>query len=136
MTHRKSTLLVLGLLVLLIFTPGCGKKNTLEEDEPLPVQQLRQISQMALIRGKGSQPRPKQLSDFKPMEPLYQLGYQALQSGDCIFLWSVYQDAPVDRAATVLAYEKDAPTNGGWAVMADGTVKHLDAEAFQAVPKK
>jgi len=33
------------------------------------------------------------------------------------------------------AYEKDAPINGGWAVMADGAVKRLDAKAFQAMPK-
>ena len=40
-----------------------------------------------------------------------------------------------DPGQKVLAYEKDVPQKGGAVVMADGTVKAMTPEEFQAAPK-
>jgi hypothetical protein len=50
----------------------------------------------------------------------------------------VYQwGARIDPAGgeTVLAYEKKAPSEGGWVLMQDGTVKQITADEFKAAPK-
>src|SRR5947208_9676814 len=104
-------------LILLLGSSGCSKQKNAGPDEPVPVQQLREIFHMAQMRTKGSQVRPKQLSDFKQSEQAYPNAYQALRSGECVFLWSAYQNTLADKATTVLAYEKDAPKQGGYVVM-------------------
>jgi hypothetical protein len=79
---------------------------------------------------KNHQRPPAALSDLQQYENSDPLVLQVLREGKYLVVWGV-KDRDTE---TVLAYEKDAPANGGWAVMADGRVKRLDADAFQAVP--
>jgi hypothetical protein len=60
----------------------------------------------------------------------------ALRAGQYVVLWnSTIQGMVNGTSNTILAYEKDAPTKGGVVAMADGVVKTMTAQEFQAAPK-
>jgi hypothetical protein len=58
---------------------------------------------------------------------------EVLKSGKIQFQYNVPIAEIVKQgpAKTILAYEKDLPTKGGYAAFADGTVKKLTAEEFK-----
>jgi predicted Zn finger-like uncharacterized protein len=61
---------------------------------------------------------------------------QAMKEGKYVFLYGVgLQAMTAGTSNTILAYEKDVPTGGGQVVMADGSVKDMTAQEFQAAPK-
>ena len=122
-----------GLLALLIIAPGCANRHPATPEDGSPqVVRLREIFRMAQMRKKGNQPRATRVEDFKQAELAYPQGFQALRSGACVFVWGAYADPSADRATTVLAYEKEVPSQGGYVVMLDGTVKTMTAEEFNA----
>ena len=61
---------------------------------------------------------------------------QAAKSGKYVILWSatISKEKP-QASSTILGYEKDAPTAGGWVLLVDGNVKHMTATEFQSAPK-
>ena len=60
----------------------------------------------------------------------------ALKDGSYVFLFGVHiKDMVKGTSNTVLAYEKDVPTQGGVVLRADGTVKEMTVDEFQAAPK-
>ncbi len=64
----------------------------------------------------------------------------ALKNKDIVFCYDVPMIGVATTAGcsrTVLAYEKDAPTNGGWVVLFDGSARLLDPTEFKkfALPK-
>ena len=78
---------------------------------------------------------PQYLIDFNhPYEPANVEGFIALRDGESIMLWG--GKLPGKNAdSIVLAYEKEAPNNGGLVLFQDGTIKTLTAEEFNAAPK-
>jgi hypothetical protein len=131
---RVTVGLCLGLLAALASVPGCGGQHVVSKDESNPrVLRLTEIYQMAFISTKGNQPRPKSIQDFKTRRRGYPSGVKALESGECVFVWGTYQNPPADRSTAVLAYEKDAPRTGGYAVMLDGTVKTVTPGELKGV---
>ena len=61
---------------------------------------------------------------------------QALRQGQYVFIYKAsLAKMTAGTSNTVLAYEKDAPTKGGLVAMADGSVKTMTPQEFQAAPK-
>jgi hypothetical protein len=57
---------------------------------------------------------------------------EAMKSGQLMFLFGVKITEMTDGTSnTVLIYEKDAPTKGGFVAYGDGTVKKLSADEFK-----
>jgi hypothetical protein len=129
---RRGGVAGLGLLVLLGLGAGCGKKDVQPEGRSPRLLRLEQIFRMAQMRKKGNQPPATSLQDFAPSAPSYPLAVQALESGECVFVWSAYAAPPASPAMTVLAYEKEVPSQGGYVVTLDGKVKAMSAEEFRA----
>ena len=48
---------------------------------------------------------------------------------------TVYWGAALGQGQSIVAYEKNAPTAGGWVLLQDRTVKQLSAEEFQSAAK-
>jgi hypothetical protein len=117
--------------VLALLASGCGQKDNSDNITP----QQSELSDIYgvyrnYMKSHQGQP-PEKLSDFKSTRRLNNATLRLLEEGKYVVVWGVKDK----DSNTVLAYEKDAPTNGGWAVMADGALKQLDASAFQNVPK-
>jgi hypothetical protein len=130
MSLRKTTSILPLFAILAVLIAGCGRT---EQDPNIDSQKidLETIYEIYSTHVKNYQRPPAASSDLKQYERAYPRLSRILKEGQYVIVWGVNDENP----DTVLAYEKDAPTNGGWAVMADGTVKRLDAEAFQNVPK-
>jgi hypothetical protein len=74
---------------------------------------------------------PKNLDELKK----YRLGgpfaYKAIADGDIIVYWG----AALGQGSAVVAYEKAAPTAGGWVLLQDRTFKSMTADEFKAAAK-
>jgi hypothetical protein len=58
-----------------------------------------------------------------------------LESEEIVFLYGVglNQMQPQGPGRTIIAYEKDAPTQGGYVALGDATVKKVTAEEFKTL---
>src|SRR5262249_51008013 len=133
MSPLMKTTLGLCLMAFPALVMGCGKAS---EDPEVSRRKndLVQIYEMYSVTAKNTQKPPKQLSDLnrKAMEPLYPEGMRGLQSGQYIVVWGT----PTSKdSQAVLAYEKDAPQNGGMVLLGDGSMKHMAADQLNAALK-
>jgi hypothetical protein len=130
MSWIKKTSILPIFVVLAVLTTGCGPTDHASNLEPQE-KVLTEIYGMYRMYTKTHQQPPEKLSDIEQTNPVGSPAPQLVQEGQYVVVWGVKDK----DAGTVLAYEKDAPTNGGWALMADGKVQRLGAEAFLSVPK-
>jgi hypothetical protein len=56
----------------------------------------------------------------------------AIRTGDVVYIWGA---GYADGAKQVVAYEKKAPTEGGYVLLQDGTVKKMTADEFKSAPQ-
>ena len=128
----KKTLLVLLFGIVSLAAAGCGKG---ENDTTLQPQKahLTGIHELYTLHVKKIQQPPTQLSDLTGEEfaGAYPEAVRGLKEGTYVVVLGVSDKG----SGTVLAYEKDAPTQGGVVLMADGTVKMMSAAEFQAAAK-
>jgi hypothetical protein len=129
--RRPAIVFVLGMAPVLAL--GCGSnKPAVDPEVQRRKSELAEIYDSYMQARKGNNGRPpKQLTDLKPFSGIYPMGYQALQKGDYVAVWSV----SASDSTTVLAYEKDAPKQGGAVLMADGSVKNMTADELQTALK-
>jgi hypothetical protein len=84
---------------------------------------------------------PAQVEQLAPYLDNNKRLVDALKDKDIVFYYDVPQKrigSSTGQSLTVLAYEKDAPTKGGWVVVFDGGASHLSADEFKKLklPKK
>jgi hypothetical protein len=84
---------------------------------------------------KMSRRPPSGLKEVLPSEQGYPAGINALRKGDVIVLWGAGLDRTSQGAATILAYEKKTPKEGGLALMQDISIRSMTADEFQTAPK-
>lgn len=82
--------------------------------------------------GKG----PGKLHDLAKFESGHPAGYAAVKSGDIVIVWGVSMGGEGDAGTEeVVAYDKNAPTDGGMVLLMNGKVKKMTAAEFAAAPK-
>src|SRR5262245_36994256 len=118
----KKTALLLSLLAAFLPTLSCSK--TAPEGDPEKAE-LNDFYDLYTTYLKQHQQPPKQLADLATpeYENISPGAVAAVRSGKYVVVWGV---AGKD-SGTVLAYAKDAPTQGGLVLMADGTIKTMSA---------
>ena len=81
---------------------------------------------------KNYQRTPTKVADLtrREYDTVYGGGVRGLKSGEYIVVWGT-----IIGESSVLAYEKDAPQNGGMALLANGIVKTMSANDLQAALK-
>jgi hypothetical protein len=128
---RKSPILF-ALLAGPALALGCGgTKGVGDPEVQLRKSELAEVYEMYMSSVKQNGRPPKQLSDLKSFAQISPVGFKALQDGRYIAVWGVSDKG----SNTVLAYEKDAPKQGGAVLMADGNVKNMTADELQAALK-
>jgi hypothetical protein len=81
---------------------------------------------------------PAALADLKGSQSLFPHGYQAVKSGDVVVVWGAGvkgEGEAASKGGDIVAYEKDAPANGGYVLLTSGEVKKMSASEFQSAPK-
>lgn len=131
MVSRRNPLFLFALIMPFI---GCGKTSS--EDPELNPQKLdlTGIHELYASFMKVRQQPPQKSADLDTNEN--EIGYggavMALRSNNYVVVWGINTDSQPDA---VVAYEKNAATAGGWAVLANGTVKQVTADEIKAVKK-
>jgi hypothetical protein len=121
------------VLFLCVLAVGCGG-GAGPAGSPQSIK-LKQIHILYERYIKNHQKPPHQLSDLasKQYEPIYPAAVEDLKKGRVIVVW----DVQGNDAGTVLAYEKEVPTQGGGVLMADGTIRQMSADELKAaIPAK
>jgi hypothetical protein len=113
--------------LLIVPTGGCGK-TAFDPELAVQKRELTEVYDCYMSYLKSNARPPTELSQLKKYEAAYSAGLAALKDGKYIVVWGVKGK----DAGTLLAYEKDVPTNGGVVLMADGTVKTMAADNFKS----
>jgi hypothetical protein len=113
---------------------GCRKTREHTEDETDPQHYaLFEIGYLldlhANSKGKGAE----KLADLKPYQDGYPNGFDALEKGTCVVVWGV--DPRKKDANAVMAYQKEAPAQGGFVLMGNKKIKKMTADEFNAAYK-
>lgn len=122
------------LLAALIGMSACGKKSTSgqqsgdesskAEDE---LKNLAEVLQLMAHDGKAPPARLKDLQDATAASD----GITAISQGRIIMKWRAGLKT---GSNAILAYEANAPQQGGFVLLQDGTVKKLTAAEFSSAP--
>jgi hypothetical protein len=133
----RKTSILLVLLVGAVLVMGCGGNQAVEPEVQRHKSELNDIYTSYFMYSKRNQRPPQKMSDIMTPELMgeSQIGLQALKEGQYAVVWGV--DVSGKDPSKVVAYEKDAPKQGGAVIMADGIVKDMTADELEAaLPKK
>jgi hypothetical protein len=127
---KFSVLFVLAGLAFL--APGCGKRMTDADYQSVHRNaELGEIQEIFSLYEKRHQRPPRQFADLKEYQAIYQRGYHAMQEGRYVVNWGVSSQ----DASAVLAYEKDALSQGGTVLLGSGTIKTMSADQLRTALK-
>jgi hypothetical protein len=93
---------------------------------------LEDIGLMLKSLAEEGRKAPSRQAELEAFEPMIPVGGPALRNGDVVYLWGA---GYASGGTQVVAYEKKAPTEGGFVLLQDGTVKQMTAAEFQSAPK-
>jgi hypothetical protein len=127
-----AKLAFLGSLLVVLSVLAVGCRGNTQPTAPKAIG-LKEVHEMYQHYVKRNQKPPHQLSDLAKAENegIYPVTVASLKRGKIVVVW----DIQGNDSGTVMAYEKDAPTQGGSVLMADGTVKQMTAAEFTAAKK-
>ena len=99
--------------------------------------ELQDVNDLLRSAGAAAGRAPANVADLDRYQSLYPRGYAAVKSGDVVVLWgaTLKGESEVGKDEAVVAYEKAAPTEGGYVLLSAGTVKKMSAAEFGAAPK-
>ena len=100
-----------------------------EEERKAILADFGQMLKTVADEGKKPPARPAELEAVGPMMAD---GGAAVRNGSVVYLWGA---GYAEGSNQVVAYEKNVPTEGGFVLLADGTVKQMTADEFEAAPK-
>ena len=124
-----ALLVFAGLSVSMI---GCGGGGS---SAPAPRNQieLKNIHEMYGYFVKRYEKPPADMTEFPldEFEGIHPFTVKSLRDEKFVVVWNI----KAKDAGTVLAFEKDTPTQGGGVVMADGTVKTMTAAEFASAKR-
>jgi len=127
----------LAVAMALAVVAGCGSKSGPGGAGAAQAPVLQEVAN--LLRAAAAEGRaPSKVADLAKFSTAYPDAYQAVKSGDVVVVWGAKvagEGETASAAASVIAYEKKAPTEGGWVLLANGEIKEMSADEFKAAPK-
>ncbi|MFO0811081.1 MAG: hypothetical protein U0746_20820 [Gemmataceae bacterium] len=117
--------------VVFVAALGCSKAPGPTSSADLEKSEMGDIYDCLVIYTKNQSKPPQQLSDLKKYEVTNGLAYRVLKEGKYVAVWGT----PPGDGKVVLAYHKDATTQGGAVLMGDGSMKTMTAADLQAALK-
>jgi hypothetical protein len=126
--NRRSAILLALLLA------GCGGGKPTGESHLTGYtakDKLAELSEGWHAVQLTSQRPPARVEDLNPR--VCRQAIDAVKKGELVVIWRA-RLAP-DANPAIVAYEKDAPTQGGWALLQNGSVKQFSAGDFAKAPK-
>lgn len=113
------------------FAVGCTASKPVVSQAPNK-DALEEIGQMLKSLADEGRKPPAKLAELEPVEPMLPTAGAMLRDGTLVYLWGAAYAADGNKVA---AYEKKTPTEGGFVLFQDGTVKEMTPDEFQAAAK-
>jgi hypothetical protein len=133
-------LLALALIAAPFALPGCGGGARTTVGTVDPDHDIKDIFRTYLTYYRmNNQKVPAKAADFsgKSLETEHSTAIALVKSGKFVVVWGTPMTSKDGGdPGTVLVYEKDALTNGGKVMMADGNLKTMSAADLSAAVKK
>jgi len=129
MSRMVGVLLIMSALAL---ASGCNSSSSggsSTDDRKTALAELGLL--LKGLPADGQKPPTKQ-AELDPMDPMIPLAGPAIRSGEIVYYWGAGYAA---GGSQVVAYEKKVPTEGGFVLLQDGSVKEMSASEFQSAPK-
>lgn len=106
-------------------------------EKPGPVIELNQVGALILSYGGENRRGPRGPADLEKYEPGGPIGLQSIKSGEIVVVWGATMagEGEANAPKGIVAYEKNAPTEGGHVLLQNGQVQKMTAEQFKAAPK-
>ena len=120
-----------------VLLAGCSSRSVPAGDvATAPTSLLEANELLHAAVGPGGRP-PARLADLDRHKAIFPRGYEAIKTGEIVVVWGGKPkgEGEVGKGEAVLAYEKAAPTDGGYVVLSAGTIKKMTAAEFNAAPK-
>jgi hypothetical protein len=123
----------LGLAAVLLACAACDKAGVTATSEVTTAEsELQDLAGLIQLAAHEKKPAPRTVAELSQISAATPPGAIAVEEGRIVFLFGRGYDA---RSAAILAYEKAAPSQGGFVLLQDATVKRLTAAEFQSAPK-
>jgi hypothetical protein len=134
---QKLKVLLAALLPALAAAAGCSGSGGGGGDQTPQQEALQEVADMIRAAAQPNGRGPAKLADFDKVRSMYPRGYEAVKSGEVVVLWGagVKGEGEMAKGGEVVAYEKDAPANGGYVLLSGGEIKKVTAAEFGAAPK-
>jgi hypothetical protein len=122
-----------GVLVVALFVPvGCSTRPATETGVAAEAPgRIREVYDLLVLHEEQKKHPAHAVQDLRPYENAYPGGYALVHDGKVSVCWG----APATGAESILAFEKQAPAEGGWVVFQGGAIKRLTADEFRAAPQ-
>jgi hypothetical protein len=125
--------MLLLLVALSLLAAGCkGRTSPVDPEIARQDTDLTRLHEIISGYVKNNQRPPKQVSDLRKYDPIHPGVLPAVEKGTYTVVWGVSTEK---SSTAVLAYEKDAPQQGGVVLLANGTVKKMSADELQTALK-
>ena len=120
-----------------VIAMGCGLVAGCADSTPIVSKApnkdaLVEIGQMLKSLADEGRKPPTRPTELEPVEPMLPSATALIRDGTLVYLWGAAYAAGSDK---VVAHEKKVPTEGGWVLLQNGTVKEMSADQFKTVPK-
>ena len=136
-SHRSRWQAVSAVVLVGFGLAGCGSKEQASSTAkgPSNKQMVVDVGEWLKAYAKDYKKAPSKPADLGQYEPTYPDAFQGLTNKIVVSQWGQGLSTGGNAGNTVLAYEKDVETKGGWVLMQDGSVKEMTPEQFKAAPK-
>jgi hypothetical protein len=134
LTYR---VLSFALLFALAAAAGCGRSGGGGGGGDAKAATLQDVADLLRASTQPNGQGPGKLADLGRAQEVYPRGYEAIKSGEVVVNWGVGMkgEGEMGKGGDVVAYEKDAPTAGGYVLLSGGEIKHMSAADYAAAPK-
>jgi hypothetical protein len=127
----SRNLRVVAVLVVVGLAAGCTESKQVQSTDDQKAA-LAELGDMLKSLTEERQKPPSKLAELEAVEPRIPLAGPAIRSGSIVYIWGAVYAAGSNQ---VVAYEKKAPTEGGYVLLQDGTVKEMTSAEFSSAPK-
>lgn len=131
----QTSITILLFVVVSALATGCGEATKTPAQQPTSKERLEEVAQMLKIVAQDKKKPPNSVAELDPVEPLIPMTVQQIKNGEIVYIWGTTLSTGPNASSTIIAHEKSAGTDGGWALMQDGTVKKLTAAEFATTSK-
>jgi hypothetical protein len=136
--NAPTRLLAVPLVLAAAWLAGCSRTPADPNAGPSRADELNEVAGMLRDFSAAFNRGPSRAADLIQYENAYPFGGRALRSGDIVVVSGATvagEGEAATAAAAVIAYEKKTPSEGGYVLLQNGTVKEMTAEEFKAAPQ-